>query len=92
MFYKPEEGLAPLFAFKIENDTAFVAVGHQEEMAHPLIAKRRDAARDIAVMGFDFDYLGAVIAEDLSGVRTITYRRYVQYPDTVEGSRHYVSP
>ena len=74
-------------AFQIEAYAAFVAVTAEKTRGHAGIARRADTARRIAARRFDFDHIGAVIAEYLRGIRSEQYARQIDDPDP--GQRRY---
>jgi hypothetical protein len=80
-----ERRLPALGRFQIERDAALVAVGLQEQRAHPFVPPRANPPHGVAARRFDFDDVGAEIAEDLGRERTHHDGRQVEHADSTQG-------
>jgi hypothetical protein len=53
--------------FEVEHDTAFIAVGLQEQRSHAGVPPRTDPAHGVTGLGFDLDHIRAQISQQLGG-------------------------
>ena len=84
-FAKAVERLAPAGRLQVERDAAFVAVPGEEERRFAFPKGRSPGSRRIAGKGFDFDDVGAEVAEDLRAVGSSEVLRKIDDADVFEG-------
>ena len=89
---QPQHGVAPGRLLQVEADRALVAVGVEEHRPHAGMPRRPDLPRDVAVVRFHLDDVGAVIAEHLGGIGPHQHGRHVDDLDAFQWSHGSAAP
>ncbi len=75
---EPQEGPSTRFILEIEHDAALVAVAAEKERGHARVASGAELPGGVALRRFDFDDVGAEVAELLRRIRAEHDRSAIQ--------------